>query len=86
MSNKVLAFKILGRKVHNTLNDDLLEEPLSIEEEEAFAGKARNVLNDRENLRVTNHGAVELRDKMHLLRYSLNKMRRQSIENNINNK
>ncbi len=50
MSSKVLAFKTLGRNVHNTLNNDLLEEPVSIQQEETFVGKARDVLNDRENL------------------------------------
>ena len=85
-SNKVIAFKTFGKTLYCTSSDDVLKEAVSIEEEETLVGKARSVLYDMEELWEIDHGAVELRDKMHLLRYYINRMRRQSFEDKINNK
>jgi hypothetical protein len=74
VSNKIIAFKTFGKTLHNTLNDDALEEAISVQEEETFVGKARGVLDDMEELWEIDHGAVALRDKIHLLRYYLKKM------------
>jgi hypothetical protein len=74
LSNKVIAFKTFAKTLHNTLNDELPDEPLSVQEEETLVGKAREVLDDMEELWEINHGAVELRDKIHMLRYYLKKM------------
>jgi hypothetical protein len=74
VSNKIIAFKTFGKTFHNTLNDDLLEETIRVQEEETLAGKARVVLDDLEGLWEIDHCAVELRDKIHLLHYYLNKM------------
>ncbi|MCX5813149.1 MAG: hypothetical protein NT178_11480 [Proteobacteria bacterium] len=84
-SNKIIAFKTFGKTLHNTSNDDVSEKAVSAEEEETLVGKARSILDDMEELWEIDHGTVELRDKMHLLRYYLNRMRRQSCEDNIKN-
>ncbi|MCX5806326.1 MAG: hypothetical protein NT010_09720 [Proteobacteria bacterium] len=46
VSNKITVFNTFGKTLHNTLNDDVFEKPVSIEEDEALDGKARDVLND----------------------------------------
>jgi len=78
VSSKVLTFKPFGKTLHNAniLNDDVFEEAISVQEEETIVGKAREVLDDMEELWEIDHGAVELRDKIHLLRYYLKKMRK----------
>jgi hypothetical protein len=46
VSNKIIAFNTFEKTLHNNLNDDVFEEPVRIDEEDALAGKARDVLND----------------------------------------
>jgi len=84
-SNKIIAFKTFGKTLHKTLNNDVLEESVSTQEEETLVGKAREVLDDMEELWENNHNVIELRDKIHLLRYYLNRIHRQNFENNNKN-
>lgn len=80
--NKVIFLKAAARVSGNTSNNVIPEEAVSIEEEECLIEKAKRVLNDMENLWEINHGAVELRDEFHLLRYYLTRLPKRRCEDN----
>ncbi len=73
------AKNIIFLKTAKQMPDDAsrtngVTEVASIEEEMPLIAKARKVLNDMEALWEIDHGAVELRDLFHLLRYYLNRL------------
>jgi hypothetical protein len=78
-SNKVIAFNTFGKILHTTLNGDALDEAIGVQEEEARVGKAREVLDEMEELWEIDHNTVELRDKIHLFRCYLKRCTNEAV-------
>ncbi len=81
-SNKIIPFRKHKNTPPNILNKFVLDDSIAAQEEGILVEKARNVLDDMEELWEVDHGKVELRDKFHLLRYYLDKIHQQNYKEN----
>jgi hypothetical protein len=74
--NKVIYLKTIDRVLRDVVPDAKPEHTLNAAEEETMIEKAREVLDRMEEDWENDHGAIELRDRFHLLRYYLDKLPR----------
>lgn len=73
---KVIAFKASGRMPYRTFIEGAPMEELSSTEEAGLIEKAMKVLDDAEGEWEMDHNALVLREKFHLLKHYLRRLRR----------
>ncbi|MCX5799763.1 MAG: hypothetical protein NTU90_09440 [Proteobacteria bacterium] len=72
--SNVIVLKTARKVPYNVLREEEPKNRLSTQEEADLTDKARKVLNEMEAAWEIDHGAVELREKFHLLRHYLERL------------